>query len=100
MLNHEQFIDVQKIFTLGTIRNVEVNSLVMSVIQSTQPELRYLKRQNLKQEANIVGNWYRDIIRSYGIDVTYNKLDTSFFDDFHGTVDKNAIIRQAYGYNT
>lgn len=72
----------------------------MSVLQSTQPELRYLKRQNLKQEANIVGNWYRDIIRSYGIDVTYNKLDTSFFDDFHGTVDKNAIIRQAYGYNT
>ena len=72
----------------------------MSVLQSTQPELRYLKRQNLKQEANIVGNWYRDIIRSYGIDVIYNKLDTSFFDNFKGVVDQNAIIRQAYGYNT
>ena len=67
--------------------SVNVNMLVMSVLQSTQPELRYLKRQNLKQEANIVGNWYRDIIRSYGIDVIYNKLDTSFFDNFKGVVD-------------
>lgn len=71
----------------------------MSVIQSTQPELRYLKRQNLKQEANVIGNYYRDIIRSYGVDVTYNKLDTSYFDNFKGIVDKNAIIRQAYGYD-
>jgi len=59
----------------------------MSVLQSTQKELRYLKRKNLEQEATIVGNYYRDIIRSYGIDCIYWKLDTGKFDELRRIID-------------
>lgn len=71
----------------------------MSVIQSTQPELRYTKRQNLENEAKIVGNYYRDLIRSYGVDCTYHKLDKSEFANFKNTIDRNTVLKQAYGYN-
>ncbi len=71
----------------------------MSVIQSTQPELRYTKRQNLENEAKIVGNYYRDLIRSYGVDCMYHKLDKSEFANFKNTIDRNTILKQAYGYN-
>lgn len=69
----------------------------MSVIQSTQPELRYLKRQNLENEARVVGNYYRDLIRSYGVDCVYRKLDTSGFGEFKLDVDRNSLLKQAYG---
>lgn len=69
----------------------------MAVRQDTQSELRYVKRQNLEQEARIVGNYYRDLIRSYGIDCTYWKLDTSDFTDFKGIVDENCRLLHAYG---
>lgn len=71
----------------------------MSVIQSTQPELRYVKRQNLDNEARIIGNYYRDLIRSYGVDCIYSKLDTSEFGNFKNIIDKNTLLKQAYGYN-
>lgn len=71
----------------------------MSVIQSTQPELRYVKRQNLDNEARIIGNYYRDLIRSYGVDCIYSKLDTSEFGNFKNIVDRNTILKKAYGYN-
>jgi hypothetical protein len=58
----------------------------MSVIQSTQPELRYSKRQNLEHEARIVGNYYRDLIRSYGIDCIYHKLNTNEFANFKNII--------------
>lgn len=58
-----------------------------------------MKRQNLEQEAQIVGNYYRDIIRSYGIDVIYNKLNTDVFENFKKNVDANMLLQQAYGYN-
>lgn len=70
----------------------------MSVRQSTQNELRYLKRQNLEEEAKIQGNYYRDIIRSYGIDCNYYRLSTDWFDNFKNIIDSNAILREAYGY--
>ena len=59
----------------------------MSTIQNNISELRYLRRQNLDQEARVVGNYYRDIIRSYGVDVNYYKLNTNVFGDFKGVVD-------------
>lgn len=71
----------------------------MSVIQSTQPELRYTKRQNLENEARIIGNYYRDIIRSYGVDCIYHKLNTEEFGNFKKVIDKNTILKHAYGYN-
>ena len=71
----------------------------MSVIQSTQPELRYVKRQNLDNEARIIGNYYRDLIRSYGVDCIYSKLDTSEFSNFKNIIDRNTLLKQAYGYN-
>ena len=71
----------------------------MSVLQSRQKELRYLKRKNLEQEARIVGNYYRDIIHSYGIDCTYYKLDTSKFDELKRVIDMNTVLKQAYGYD-
>lgn len=71
----------------------------MAILQSKESELRYLKRKNLEQESRTIGNYYRDIIRSYGIDCVYHKLDTSFFDSFKTIVDKNTIIEKAYGIN-
>ena len=69
----------------------------MSTIQAKEKEIRYLKRQNLKQEQRMIGNWYRDIIRSYGVDVIYQKLDTSVVENFNGIVDRNFALQRAYG---
>lgn len=71
----------------------------MSILQDREKELRFLKRKNLEEEARLVGNWYRDIVRAYGIDCTYYKLDTSIFQNFKGIVDQNAVLRRAYGYD-
>lgn len=59
----------------------------MSTIQNNISELRYLRRKNLDEEAKLIGNWYRDIIRSYGVDVNYYKLNTNVFGDFKGVID-------------
>lgn len=72
----------------------------MSVIQSQQKEVRYLKRKSLEQESRIIGNALRDQIRQYGVDCVYYKLDTSSYRDFKDIVDQNTILRRAYGYNT
>lgn len=71
----------------------------MSVLQSSESEIRYMKRKNLGQEAKIIGNYYRDLIRSYGVDVTYNKLDTSVFENYNTIIDQNTLLQRAYGYN-
>lgn len=70
----------------------------MSILQSNQSEIRYLKRQHLEQEAKLVSNYYRDLIRMYGIDCTYHKLNTKNFEEFIPIVSENNILRQAYGY--
>ena len=70
----------------------------MSVMQNNSSELRYLRRQSLDQEARVIGNYYRDIIRSYGVDVNYYKLNTNVFGDFKGVVDQNVLLKHAYGY--
>lgn len=44
-----------------------------------------------------MGNYYRDLIRSYGVDCVYRKLDTSSFAEFKTDVDRNALLRHAYG---
>ncbi len=69
----------------------------MAVIQSSIEELRFMRRQNLNEEAKVMGNYYRDLIRQFGIDCTYYKLDTSTFNEFKTTIDQNAILKRAYG---
>ena len=54
----------------------------MSIIQDKLNELRYIKRTNLHEEAKVVGNYYRDIIRSYGIDCNYYKLKSNYPTEF------------------
>ena len=71
----------------------------MAVRQDSIDELRYIKRQNLEQEARVVGNYYRDLIRSYGIDCRYWKLNTSEFTNFKGIIDENTRLLRAYGCN-
>ena len=39
------------------------------------------------------------MIRSYGIDCIYYKLNTEEFGDFKTTVDRNTVLRHAYGYD-
>jgi hypothetical protein len=41
-------------------------------------ELRFLKRNQLEQEAKVISNYYRDIIRQMGIDCIYIKQDTEY----------------------
>lgn len=72
----------------------------MAVRQDSLSEIRYIKRQNLEQEARVVGNYYRDLIRSYGIDCTYWKLDTKEFTNYKGIIDENTRLLHAYGYDT
>lgn len=71
----------------------------MAVLQSTQSELRYMKRGNLEQESRIVGNYYRDLIRSYGVDCNYYVHNTDQYSNFKLTIDQNTILKQAYGYD-
>ena len=35
----------------------------MAIIQQKIDEIRYMRRQNLEEEAKMVGNYFRDIIR-------------------------------------
>ena len=69
----------------------------MAIIQTTD-QIRYLRRKNLEEEARIIGNYYSDIVAQYGIDCVYHKMDMSDFSDFKAVVDRNAILRRAYGY--
>ena len=77
----------------------------MSVIQDNINELRYIKRGNLHEEAKIVGNYYRDIIHSYGIDVNYYKLKSNYPTEFmipdisasRLSAAQNVLIQHAYG---
>ena len=71
----------------------------MSVLQSTQNEVRYLKRKALEEESRIIGNALRDQIRQYGIDCVYYKMDTKDFTNFKNIIDQNTILKRAYGYN-
>ena len=71
----------------------------MSVIQSQEKELRFLKRKALEQESRIVGNALRDQIRAYGVDCIYYKLNETGYSDFKNIIDQNTILRRAYGYN-
>lgn len=70
----------------------------MAILQSNQPEIRYLKRQHLEQEAKLISNYYRDLIRMYGIDCSYRKLNTKNFEEVIPLVTENNILRSAYGY--
>lgn len=69
----------------------------MAVNQNSLDELRYIRRENLKQESKIVGNWYRDVLRSYGVDCNYYKLKIPYPEVFKTVVDQNNIVRAAYG---
>lgn len=71
----------------------------MSVIQSTQKEIRFIKRKNLEEESRIIGHYYRDLIRLYGIDCIYHKLNVSEFENYKGIVDQNTLLKHAYGYD-
>ena len=68
----------------------------MALYQKNNREIRYMK--NLERESKIIGNYYRIIIRSYGIDVNYFKLKVPYFEEFKPVIDQNAVLRQAYGY--
>ena len=71
----------------------------MSVLQSTQEEVRYLKRKALEEESRIIGNALRDQIRQYGVDCVYYKLDTKDWTNFKNIIDQNTILKRAYGYD-
>ena len=66
-------------------------------VNQNQTELRYIRRQNLKQESMIMGNYYHDILRSYGVDCNYYKLKLPYPEIFKTIIDKNNIVRAAYG---
>ena len=71
----------------------------MSVIQSKQQELRFLKREQLKQESTVVRNYFHDIIRSFGIDCEYCALQTPYPEIFDTTVNQNNLLLHAYGFD-
>lgn len=68
----------------------------MSVNQDNLNELRFLRKQNLLSESKIVSDWYRDLLRSYGVDCKYYKLKTNFPENFKTSLTKNNITRVAY----
>lgn len=46
--------------------------------------LRYLKRENLQNEAQLQKGYFREIIHSYGVDVQYFRLSTDYFESPSG----------------
>lgn len=70
----------------------------MSILQENK-ELRYIRRQNLQEEAHVVANYFRDLIRSYGVDVRYYKLQVPFPETFTDVVNQNSLLLHAYGYD-
>ena len=70
----------------------------MSILQNRH-ELRYIRRQNLEEEAKVFANYYRDLIRAYGVDVRYFKLHIPFPETFTDTVTQNSLLMHAYGYD-
>lgn len=71
----------------------------MAIRQSSISEIRYSKRQNLEQEAKILGNMYRDQIHAQGIDCLYYKLDKTLMHTYKNIVDDNNLLFHAYGYD-
>lgn len=69
----------------------------MAVLQSKLNEIRYLKRQNLDEEAKLIGNMYRDIIRQYGVDCNYYKIKIPHLEYFKKIIDENTLLINAYG---
>ena len=69
----------------------------MAILQSQLNEIRYLKRQNLDEEAKLIGNMYRDIIRQYGIDCNYYKIKIPHLEYFKNIIDENALLINSYG---
>lgn len=69
----------------------------MSILQSKLDQVRYMKRQNLEEEAKMIGNYYRDIIRQYGVDCNYYKIKIPYLEQFKKTLDDNTLILHAYG---
>lgn len=47
-------------------------------------ELRYAKLDALKEERALMNNYYQDIIRQYGVDLTYYRRDTDFSPSTNG----------------
>jgi len=72
----------------------------MAINQQKIDEIRYMRRQNLDEEAKIVGNYMRDMIRQYGVDVNYYKIKIPYMDVFKKIIDDNTMIMHAYGEDT
>ena len=72
----------------------------MSVLQSKENEVRFIKRQNLEEEARIYQNYFRDIIHTYGIDCNYYKIKIPYPKYFKTNVDNNTVLLHAYGYDS
>ena len=47
---------------------------------NTITELRYLKGTNVQNEQKLYAEYFRDLIHSYGVDVTYFRKDMRYFD--------------------
>lgn len=56
-----------------------------------------MRRQNLDEEAKMIGNYYRDIIRQYGVDCNYYKIKVPYLEQFRKTIDDNNLVLHAYG---
>lgn len=71
----------------------------MSILQNKEEELRYIRKQNLTEESKVIGNYYRDIIRSFGVDCHYFKLKLPAPEIFKTVIDQNTLLLNAYGYD-
>lgn len=70
----------------------------MSKIQKQHDELRFIEKNKLKEESRVIGNYYKDVIRAYGVDANYYKLKTPFPEIFSKIVSDNSLLKHAYGY--
>lgn len=71
----------------------------MSIRHNNNQEIRYIKHQNLKEEARIIANYYRDLIHSYGMDCVYYKSSVDLPPEFTKVITSNNIMKRAYGYD-
>lgn len=64
-------------------------------VQGTITDLRYLKRSDLDPEQQILKNYFRETIHSYGVDSVYYRHDANLFEEPSGIA-----VNYAYGEKT
>jgi hypothetical protein len=67
--------------------------------ESIPTNIRYLRKESLKQERKLFENYFHDLIQNYGVDTTYFRQDTNFPNKLDVTPNLSGLENLIYGEN-